>query len=204
MLLFIESAGFDPANPGPSPNATDPVGGLNQMSSTNLASLGLTRPVWLTLSAAQQLPVIFRFWQGLSKTFAGGVFPSDGPHLLALNFLPASYQTSGAATNPAAVLAGKAGPYASDYASNLWYDPDGTGAITPLTIAKRFALQDQANPARWQILRAGIAAAVGRQNLSPPSVAAGPPPRTTGGGGGAVAVLVAAGLAVWAHVKGWV
>lgn len=199
MLLYIESKGFDPASPGPNPAAANPVGGLNQMSLENLSTLGVSRPTWLSLSAAQQLPIIFRFWQSLARSFAGGAFPPDGPRLLALNFLPASYQASGAATSSTAVLSGKNGPYAADYAPNAWYDPDGTGEITPQTIAKRFALEDAANAPRWQTLRVGIAAAVDRQT---------PGGRATARRGAmSVALpLLLAGLAAagYAHTKGWV
>jgi hypothetical protein len=180
------------------------------MQSSNLPA-GVTRAQWLAMTAAQQLPYIFNFWKGLTATFASGVFPRTGPLLLALNFLPLSYKTSGAATNPAAVIAGKAGPYASDYAENMWYDPDGTGAITPTTIARRFALQAAATTpaamaARWANLKAGIAAALVRAGGSstPPSssgsgspsvasVSPAPPPRPSSG----AAMLVGAALALF-------
>lgn len=201
MLLFLES-GFDPSSPGPAPDAANPVGGLNQMSLENLDTLGISRSAWLSLSAAQQLPVVFKFWQGLARTFAGAVFPSDGPGLLALNFLPASYQSSGAATNPYAVLAASAGPYAAEYAANVFYDPDKTGEITPLTIRRRFMLTDAANPPRWRALRANLAAAIARQSSSP-SPASQAPPSRAGGGGGVVALLLAAGFVLWSRSKGW-
>jgi len=182
LLLWIESAGFNPASPGP-PNAKPPVGGLNQMSTPNLAGYRLTRDQWLTMSAAEQLPVIFQFWQGLAQSFNGGRFPSDGPRLLALNWLPRAYQTSGADANPNAVISGKAGPYAQYYAGNAWYDPDGIGAITLNTIAKRFAHEDAAGGARWQAIKAGIQAAAAAPPGAPPPPTSLPPTSIAGGQG---------------------
>lgn len=201
LILYIESAGFDPQSQGPS---AAQVSGLNQMKDANLASFGLTRAQWLGMTAAEQLPYIFQFWASLAQTFAGGQFPTDGQHLLALNFLPKSYEDSGAATNPDAVIAGKAGPYASQYAPAAYYDPDGTGTITPNTIARRMLLVNTNPPARWGQVRAALQAAVVRAGSLPPSAPSSgstAPPKGSGAGGGLIAILFAVGLA-WASMRG--
>ncbi len=215
LLLWIESAGFDPANPGPS-GANPQVGGLNQMSVPNLTAAGLTRASWLTMSAAQQLPFIFKFWKGLATTFNGGRFPADGARLLALNFLPKSYQTSGADTNDAAVVCGKAGPYAQFYAGNAFYDPLGTGQITVASIARRQGLEAAKGGARYAQLVADIAAAVkragsgttapptlptGGSQTPPPGGSSSPPSAARSGGGGLIAVLALAVVGVIAKVR---
>jgi hypothetical protein len=172
LLLWIESAGFNPGNPGPAA-ANPQVGGLNQMSTPNLVQLGQTRAAWLAMTAGQQLPIIFRFWVALAKTFNGGRFPKDGAHLLGLNFLPGSYKTSGADANENAPICGKAGPYSQYYAGNAYYDPGQLGAITVATIRVRQVMEAQSGGARWQQLVAGIRAAQQRAGGSTPP--AGPP-----------------------------
>lgn len=133
-MLFLEESGLNPTNPGPSGAG---VGGLNQMSTSNLSSLGLTMAAWLAMSAATQLPYIFRFWSSLVAGDAGGVFPTDAGTLLALNFLPGAFKNVGAATNPNAVLCAAAGPYANYYTDNKSLDPGNTGTITPATCLQR-------------------------------------------------------------------
>jgi len=220
MLFFIESGGWDPANPGP-PGALPPVAGLNQMNTPNLTDLGLTRAQWLTMTASAQLPVIFRFWQGLAKDYNGGAFPADGAHLLALNMAPGAYKVAGASSNSSAVIAGKAGPYASVYGGNAYYDPDATGTVTVNSIAKRYALVDAETgtpaAARWAQIKQGIAAAQARRAAaaasgvamlggSSPSLGGGsrPPGSTTrppAGGGGLFALALALGF-VWLRASG--
>ncbi len=169
-LLWIESAGFNPASLGPSNDGA--VSGLNQMSRANLASLGLTPDQWTAMSAAAQFQQIFPFWDSLAKSFNARHFPVDGPNLLALNFLPSRYQSSGAAANPDAALSTKGDAY---YAANTFYDPAKTGAITVNTIRNRFASQRAAGGARWALLANGVAAALARAGAAPAPVA---PPST--------------------------
>lgn len=196
-VLWIESAGFNPANPGP-PGANPQVGGLNQMSTPNLTGLGLTRAAWLAMSAAVQLPWIFKWWGQNAVTFNHGRFPADGARLLAMNFLPGSYLTSGADANPDAAICGKAGPFASFYAWNTYYDPKGTGIVSVNTIALRQQMDAAAGGARWNQLVADIGAAQrraggGPQTPSPVAASSSPPSSGRTGGGGLVALV---GLAV--------
>jgi hypothetical protein len=177
LALFIESGGYNPASMGPKQDGA--VSGLNQMSKANLASLGLTPAAWTAMTAAQQLPAIFNFWVGLAKSFAGGAFPADAAHLLALNFVPAYYQSSGAAKNPAAPLVSKNDTNATKaaiYAANTFYDPGSTGVISVNTIAARQAQQKAAGGARWAMLSSGIDAAIARAAAAAPTPVPGPPP----------------------------
>src|ERR1700691_6284139 len=129
-LIFLWESGLDPSNPGPS-GAN--VGGLNQMSSSNLSSLGLTMSQWLSMSASEQLPYIFKWWNSLVQNDNNGVFPTTGGMLYALNFLPGQFKSVGAGNNPNAVLASKTGAYSAEYNSNSTLDPNHTGSITPNT-----------------------------------------------------------------------
>ena len=203
------------------PGRTPPVAGLNQMNTPNLGDLGYTRAEWLAMGASAQLPVIFRFWQGLAKGYNRGAFPADGAHLLALNMAPYAYELSGAAANPNVVIAAKAGPYASVYGGNAYYDPGATGTVTVNSIAKRYALVDAETgtpaAARWAQIKQGIAAAQARRAAaaasgvamlggSSPSLGGGsrPPGSTTrppAGGGGLFALALALGF-VWLRASG--
>ena len=165
LILFEESAGFDPHRVG---RNGLPFSGLNMMSDTNLSDLDLTREQWIAMSAAEQLPIIFRFWDGLARAFAGGSFPQDAAHLIALNFLPSRYRSSGAKSNDDAVLTKKPENF---YLDNTWYDPGATGTITVNTIRKR--LSTQTNNGRWRELVAGIDEAEKRAGSVEPAV---PPP----------------------------
>lgn len=163
-LLWIESAGFDPASMGPGKDGA--VSGLNQMSKANLASLSLTPAEWTSMSAAQQLALIFPFWDSLARSFNGGKFPADGPNLLALNFLPDLYRSSGAASNPDAVMSKRGDAY---YAKNTFYDPANTGTITVNTIRAQWAQQRAAGGTRWAQLSAGVNAAIARASGTLPA-----------------------------------
>ena len=198
LTLYIESAGFNPASAGP--NGDGAVSGLNQMSIANLAALKppLTPAQWMAMTVAQQLAVIFPWWDGLAKAFNGGRFPPDGSNLLALNFLPKYYQSSGAALNPNAPIVSSPDPY---YARNTFYDPDKTGSITVNTIAKRQAQQAAAGGARWQLLANGVASAIARAGggggSSSPVV---PPAASVSGSSSTNADGVLALLAIFAAV----
>src|ERR1700677_4111685 len=74
-LIFLWESGLNPASAGP---AGANVGGLNQMSATNLSNLGLTMAQWVQMTAAEQLPYIFEWWDSLAKSDNNGVFPGDG------------------------------------------------------------------------------------------------------------------------------
>jgi len=145
LVLWIESAGYNPASMGPSGNGS--ASGLNQMIPGNLSTYGFTPATWTALSAAGQLPTIFRFWDGLAKTFNAGVFPKNAAQLAGLNFVPDYYRQAGASQNPDApiVSANSTDPAkAADYRDNVFYDPKKTGSITVNTIATQQAAQKAA------------------------------------------------------------
>lgn len=210
LVLYVESAGFDPG-------AKDPAGtggGLNQMDADNLRAAGIPLASWLAMSAAQQLPAVFNFWKGITKTFAAGVFPPDGAHLLALNMLPAYYATT-AAVSPTTPIVSK-GDAKGYYAANAsTYDPQKTGSITVNTIAagqtKQVTTGNAAQQARWSSLVAGLNAALARAGspaappapsppggapASPPVILSSLAPQSSGAG---VAVGVVAALAALAY-----
>lgn len=151
-VLYLESAGFNPASLGP--GGLGNYTGLNQMSVANLSSFGIAPADWVTYSAAEQLPYVFKFWQSL-QSFNNGAFPQNAAVLAALNLLPGNYKMSGAASNPNAPIASNPSIY---YTKNTYYDPDGTGSITLNTIAKRMAMIINATAPRWQGLKAAIIA----------------------------------------------
>ena len=199
VILFEESAGFNPAqqNFGGAPNY-----GLNQMSASNLSAIGLTPAQWTSMSAAQQLVYIFRFWASSAATANGGRFPSDGGELLAMNFEPGAFANVQAGSNPNAVLAASGGPYASNYAANKSLDPEGTGQITVNTCRQLVSnlLVNYAGNSRWQMIEAGIAAASGGGGLPPISPV--PPPQPASSMLSNLALAIAGGLAIGgaAHV----
>lgn len=152
VVLYTESAGFNPQSMGP--GGTGAYTGLNQMSVANLGTYGITPAEWVSYSAAQQLPVIFKFWQGLANSFNSGRFPPNAAVLTALNFLPGNYKTSGAATNPNAAITSTPSAY---YTKNTYYDPSGTGSITLNTIAQRVAMTKASTNSRWKSIENSIA-----------------------------------------------
>jgi hypothetical protein len=151
VVLYTESAGFNPASLGP--GGTGAYTGLNQMSVANLATYGIAPADWVTYTAAEQLPVIFKFWQGLANSFNNGTFPPNAAVLTALNFLPGNYKTSGAATNPNAAITSSPSSY---YTNNTYYDPSGTGSITLNTIAQRVASTKASTASRWKQIESMI------------------------------------------------
>lgn len=151
-IVLYEESGFNPASPGP-PGAN--VAGLNQMDTDNLTSLGLTRAEWLQMSATEQLPYIFHFWQGLANRFNNGRFPSDGGELLGLNFLPGAWKTAGAGTNPNAPIAASTGAYAWAYNDNELLQ-NASGQITVNTLRSYLSrVASKASP-RWHMIVNGI------------------------------------------------
>jgi hypothetical protein len=157
-LVLFEESGFDPSvqNSGGAP-----VYGLNQMSAANIQSLGLTVAQWTSMTAAQQLVYIFRWWDALASGDNGGQFPSDAGMILALNFEPGAFKNINAGSNPDAVLAGANGPYAANYTANKALDPNNTGTITVNTCRTYLTNVAARGGARWQMLLAGIQAAGG-------------------------------------------
>lgn len=155
LVLYIESAGFNPASAGP--GGRGGANGLNQLTPQNLKTMGFTPEAWRSLSAAEQLPRIFRWWDAIARDFAGGKFPTDAGQLAAMNFLPGRYRDKGAATNPDAALTREPESF---YSNNVFYDPQKTGTITVNTIRERQALE--ATGARWRELEQGIADARAR------------------------------------------
>src|SRR5580698_7388456 len=73
-IVLFEESGFNPASQGP---AGAGVYGLNQMSTANLSSLGLTPASWTAMTASQQLPYIFKWWDSLANSDNAGQFPAD-------------------------------------------------------------------------------------------------------------------------------
>ncbi len=164
--VFLEESGLDPGSPGPA-GAKPPVGGLNQMAEGNIA---ISRSDWLTMTAAEQIPHIFAWWEGTAKQ-AGG-FPQDAGTLVAMNFLPGRFVNVRALTNENAVMAAAGGPFADYYGWNITLDPDRTGAITPATCQKRLD-EVAAASSKWPTFVAGLEAA-GAPN---PSHVPGPTPQ---------------------------
>jgi len=171
MLVMFEESGANPSSPGPA-GANPPVSGLNQMATPNLTALGLTHAQWLSMSAAQQLPYVFRFWKSLSGD-NGGRFASDAGQLLALNFLPGAYKAVNAGSNGDAVIAGKNGPYAWAYNDNPALQ-NATGTITVNTLRAYMANVASKGGVRWAALLAGIAAAEARVGYKPLQAATAP------------------------------
>jgi len=157
-LVLFEESGFNPAiqNKAGASNY-----GLNQMSAANLSSLGLTPSQWTSMTAAQQLPYIFKWWASLASSDNGGSFPADGGELLALNFEPGAFKTVGAGGNPNAILAGSSGPYASNYTANSVLDPNKTGSITVNTCRQYLANVEANGGAAWAAIVQGIQQAGG-------------------------------------------
>jgi hypothetical protein len=142
-LLFLEESGLNPHQAGP---AGSGVAGLNQ---TLPGNVGVPTAQWLTMSAAEQMPRIFAWWDKQVQ------WPVSAGTLLALNFLPGQFANVGAAANPNAVLAGVNGPYASYYGDNSSLDPQHTGVITPATCGLR--LQNvAAASSKWRAFKANL------------------------------------------------
>lgn len=138
-VLVIES-GFNPASLGP--GSTGAHTGLNQMSVANLATYGIAPIDWVSMSAAEQLPTVFKFWSSLNS-LNGGQFASNAATLAALNILPGLYKNTGAKNNPNVAITSNPSIY---YTSNTWYDPGHTGSISLNTIAQRIALVEASDP----------------------------------------------------------
>jgi hypothetical protein len=195
-LVLFEESGFNPASQGP---AGASVYGLNQMSASNLSSLGLTPTTWTAMSAAQQLPYIFKWWDSLASGDNAGQFPSDGGMLLALNFLPGAFKTVGAGSNPSAVLAGANGPYASYYTANKVLDPNGTGSITVSTCRTYLSNVANSGGAAWAVIQAGILAAGGNSTAASPSSSSTPSTAGTAIKNAAIAAVGGVALGGAAH-----
>lgn len=108
-------------------------GGLNQMGKDELASFGLTLDQWLTMSAADQIPVVRRFWHQRREALAASkgaamreIMYRDAPHLYAANFWPAGMQPVDATDYP--LLTRSSAP--GSYAANAMLDRNGDGEIT--------------------------------------------------------------------------
>jgi hypothetical protein len=199
LVLYMESGGFNPASAGP--GGKGGANGLNQLTPENLAKLGFTPEAWRALSAAEQLPRVFAWWDGIAHDFRPEGFPDNAGDLLALNFLPGRYKAHGAAKDPDAPLTQS--PEAPFYTKNTFYDPGGTGAITVNTIRARQALE--AKGARWNELVTGISAAGDApSSLTPAAPPAPPAPRSRAGGSafavGFLLTLVAG--ATWLATRG--
>lgn len=166
LVLMIESAGFNPASAGP--GGKGGANGLNQMTPKNLGAIGFTPEAWRALSAAEQLPIIFKWWDGVARDFSGGVFPVDAANLLAMNFLPERYRLTKHDENAPLTKRGDADGW---YEKNTYYDPKGTGIVSVSTIRDRQALD--ARGARWAELNSGILAAL--QRALAPAPSPGPP-----------------------------
>ena len=165
-IVLFEESGFDPSRQN---NSGTGNYGLNQMSTANIQALGLSVSDWTSMTAAEQLQYVFRFWSSSAASANSGQFPSDGGTLLAMNFEPGAFQTVGAGSNPDAVLAGASGPYATNYAWNKVLDPNGTGEITVNTCRQYVSnlLSQYAGNSQWQAIQAGIASAGGNAQPQP-------------------------------------
>jgi len=221
LLVLFEESGANPASPGPAA-AKPPVGGLNQMSVPNLTNLGLTRAQWLAMTAAEQLPWVFRWWASLNH-FNDDHFAADAAELLGLNFLPGAFANAGAGRNPDAPIAGRLGPYAWAYKDNPLLQNE-TGSITVNTLRAYLAkvaahggvVPSAAGKARWLSLLAGVHAANERAgSIEPgnppdggqtPPPSSSPPPAPGGGpsfgGGGLASLFLAAGILTWLAMRG--
>lgn len=157
IVLFVESAGFNPASAGP--GGKGGANGLNQMTPENLAAFGFTPDQWRSLSAAKQLPIAFTFWDSLVKTFAEGHWPRDAGELGALNFLPGRYKDARVWEDAGSILTKLPEKFYTDNATT--YDPAKTGAITAETMqaAYDWAEKDPRNQPRLAVIRDGILAA---------------------------------------------
>lgn len=149
IVLYIESGGFNPASAGPGGRGI--ANGLNQMTPQNLQSIGFSPSAWRALSAAEQLPHIFAWWDQLAASIQAGWFPPTGADLGAINFLPGRYKTRGSISNPDATLTASPENF---YVDNTFYDPDSTGAITVNTIRAR--QEKSKTGARWASIESGI------------------------------------------------
>jgi hypothetical protein len=185
-LVLFEESGFNPTiqNGAGAPNY-----GLNQMSTANLSSLGLTPTQWTSMTAAQQLPYIFKWWDSLANGDNAGQFPPDAGTLLALNFEPGAFKNVAAGNNPNAVLAAATGPYASNYTANKLLDPNNTGSITVNTCRQYLANVAANGGGAWAAIQAGILAAQGGVNPVPA-------PQPVSSMLGQVALAIAGGLAI--------
>lgn len=192
-LVLWEEGGM---NPRSDPFGGQGASGMNGMDVPNLTSLGLTKAQWLAMSVSQQLQWIFRVWHSWGQTFNGGRFPGDAGELLALNFLPGQFKNIGAGSNPNAVLAGKNGPLASDYAKNGPLQ-NASGTITVNTLRTYMQGVAVRAGATWTGIMGQIQAAIARAGSPAPST----PVASTGGGAGTggsvVLLLLAIGGAVW-------
>jgi hypothetical protein len=177
VVLYVESAGFNPTSLGP--GGAGNYTGLNQMSVANLATYGITPSDWVTWSAAKQLPVIFKFWQGLGTSFNGGAFPQNAGVLGALNILPGRYKPG----NPNAPLASNPDIY---YTKNTYYDPKGTGSISVNTIQERMSMIKASTAPRWKQIESMIGSVSPTPGPSPAPAPSNP----------SVLVVLAGGLAL--------
>lgn len=166
LVLFEEST-FNPSvqNAGGAPNY-----GLNQMSATNIAGLGLTVSEWTSMTAAEQLPYVFKWWAKQAAYANNGQFFSDAGQLLALNLGQVAYKNVNAGSNPDAVLAGKSGPYANSYAGNPQL---GNGAIITVNTCRAY-LAKIAGGSSFGVLARQIEQVEGVPSVSPQSTPSNP------------------------------
>jgi hypothetical protein len=201
VVLYFESAGFDPASLRKRKDGTFLVGGLNQMSAENLRAYGIEQATWLAMSAAEQLPTIFRFWDSLARGFAGGTFPTDEAQLEAINFAPKRYKDSHAVDDPHAVLITAAD--GRTYSDNLSLDPKRTGEISLDTIRDTFAAITTSSEPRWLLVRDGVRDAIVRSGSAPtPGPRPPPPSPPKSKTSKALAVVALGGVLAWLATRG--
>lgn len=124
LPVYYAESGFDPSTPN---RAGFPYYGINQVSGTYLATLGIDPSTYLTWSASEQLEqVVLPFTKANVAAF--GV-PASGTRAYQLNFLPATVRSARSLTS---VLAWRGSQV---YTANAGLDSLHVGAISVYDLA---------------------------------------------------------------------
>jgi hypothetical protein len=149
-LLLSESS----LQPGAKNTSYFPAGqyaiGINQLAPVNwgfITNAGYTLESYAQLTAQEQLPVAFAYFQNLMS--AHGLSSISGRDLYVLNFLPAYYQPN--QPDSAVLVASPSGYYEANKKS---LDHGGKGSITYGDM--QIALNNQAHGALWDMVSAAV------------------------------------------------
>lgn len=161
--------------------------GLNMMNGPNLPGLGWSAGGYAFGEAdpADQIPVIQRFYEAMTKSFLGGDYSKlDGASTLYLiNFLPAYAKHGG---DPSFVLTRK-GDRSHWYEDNPVFDPEGKGYIEVADLGRQLDRAAEQSGGYW---REVVARAMAEGGTAPPSGIS----KLAGLAAGAAVVIVAAGI----------
>ena len=138
--------------------------GINQFIPDNYGQFApLSVSQYRALSAAQQLPYVFKFWRGVLQSFGRGQKFFMGRDLYWLNILPGTFRPN--------VPDNYQIPFTTQqYAANKNLDHGGKGYITPNDFSIAIAAGANSHPALWKALQQAIPASGGNWNFNLPNL----------------------------------